>query len=258
MRARTHVFALVLLTLLSTWGLSGCAQKEAATAPKTDTSAKDVEKADEHSQHAEAKAAGHKREDHGRHDHRGHGHKGGEHKDHKHGGHHDNEPAPQGTVKIGDRVPDFSVRTLDGKGVKLTELQKDETRTKNGVVVLSFWCATCHSCRDVEHLLAELSKNYEGQAAVIALDANVDDTAESVAAFVKKNGLEMPVVLDPGGNTADLFGVNRTTTTVVIDGSGVLRYCCQFRQNGGGSAGEALKAVLAGKEVAVKTTSHNG
>jgi peroxiredoxin len=107
-------------------------------------------------------------------------------------------------------------------------------------------------------LLAKLHKDYEGQAAVIALDANSDDTAESVAAFLKKQPLELPVVLNSNGNTADLFGVKKTTTTVVIDGDGILRYCGQFRRKSGGSAEEALKAILAGKEVAIKTTPHNG
>src|SRR5262249_33672127 len=150
------------------------------------------------------------REEHQQHTHKGHAHNGGEHKHHKAGGHHRNEPAPQGRVKVGDKVPDFPVRTLDGKSVKLSELQKDEKRTKTGIVVLSFWCATCHSCRDVEHQLANLYKDYAGQAAVLALDANDDDTAETVTAFLKKNGLDLPVVLDPSGDTADLFGVKRT------------------------------------------------
>jgi thiol-disulfide isomerase/thioredoxin len=196
----------------------------------------------DHKDHAEGKMAGHR----------------GEHKDHEAGGHQDNEPAPPGAVKVGDQVPDFSVRALDDKSVKLSELRRDERRTKSGIIVLSFWCSTCHSCRDVEHLLAKLAKDYEGQASVLVLAANADETPESVTAFLKKKGLDLPVVLAPGGNTADLFGVRRTTTTVVIDGNGVLRYCGQFRQKGGGSAEEALKAVLAGKEVAIKTTRQKG
>jgi peroxiredoxin len=196
----------------------------------------------DHKDHAKDKMAGHR----------------GAHKDHGAGGHQDNEPAPPGAVKVGDQVPDFSVRILDGKSVKLSELQNDERRTKNGVVVLSFWCSTCHSCRDVEHHLAQLSKDYAGRVAVLALAANAGETTESVTAFLKKKGLELPVVLDPSGNTADLFGVRKTTTTVVIDGSGVLRYCGQLRQKGGGSAEEALQAVLAGKAVAIKTTPHKG
>ncbi|MCI0459357.1 MAG: TlpA family protein disulfide reductase [Gemmataceae bacterium] len=252
------MFALALLPLIATWGLSGCSKKESAATTKTDTRNTEAEQGNEHGQHAEAKMAGHKRGEHGRHDHKKGGHQRGEHKDHKDGEHHDQETAPQGSVKVGDKVPDFSVQTLDGKSVKLSELQKDERRTKKGIVVLSFWCTTCHSCRDVEHLLAKLSKDYEGQAAVIALDANADETAQDAAAFVKKKGLALPVVLDPSGHTADLFGIRRTTTTVVIDGNGVLRYCGQFRRGDGASAEEALKAVLAGREVAVKTTPHSG
>jgi hypothetical protein len=110
----------------------------------------------------------------------------------------------------------------------------------------------------VENLLAKLSKDYEGQAAVFALAANANETAQDVAAFLKQNGLELPVVLDPNGGTADLFGIKMTTTTVVIDGNGVLRYCGQFRQKDGGSAEAALMAVLVGQEVAVKTTPHRG
>ena len=72
-------------------------------------------------------------------------------------------------------------------------------------------------------------------------------------------GLALPIVLDPGGRTADLFGTEVTTTTVVIDGNGVLRYCGRFGQGDEvASAEAALKAVLAGKEVAVKTTPHDG
>jgi thiol-disulfide isomerase/thioredoxin len=162
-------------------------------------------------------------------------------------------PKRKGTVTVGTKVPDFSVRALDGKTVKLSELQKDQKRTKTGAVVLSFWCSTCHSCRRMEHHLDKLAKDYLGQAAVIALDANAGETAEKVAALARKKGLTMPIVLDPTGRTADVFGTEVTTTTVVIDGKGVLRYCGRF-----GQAEQALKAVLAGKEVAVKTTPHDG
>ncbi len=332
MKVGCKVIGLVLLTLIVTWGLSGCSKTESATITKTEIRNKEVGKGDEHAKFAEAEKASHQGEEHGHHhkdghargvhndykhgdhkhgEHHGnatethakhaesenaghkeehanhhleHGHKRGEHKDPKHGdpkhgdpkhsdpkhsdpkhsahpkhgAHRDHETATQGSVKVGDKTPDFSVRTLDGKSVKLSELQKDVSQTKYGVVVLSFWCTTCHSCRDVEDMLARLHEDYEGQAAVIGLSANADETAEIVAAFVKKNALKLPIVLDPSGNTADLFGVNKTTTTVVIDGNGVLRYCGQFRQKGGGSAEEALKAVLAGKEVAIKTTPHNG
>ena len=189
--------------------------------------------------------------------------KHGDHKEHdgeKKSDGHAHKDAPHGgtIVKVGNRVPDFSIRTLDGKSVMLSELQKDEKRTTKGVIVLSLWCSTCHSCRHVEAHLGKLAKDYDGKAVVIALDANADDTAETVAAFIKKNKLTVPIFFDPNGGAADIFGIEQTTTTVVIDGEGVLRYCGQFRQKGGGSAEDAIKAVLAGHDVTIKTTPQKG
>jgi thiol-disulfide isomerase/thioredoxin len=166
-------------------------------------------------------------------------------------------PKRQG-VAVGEQVPDFSVRTLDGKAVKLSEIRKDEKRTKKGVVVLSFWCSTCASCRRVEHDLDRLAKDYEGRAAVIALDANAGETVQRVAAFAREQGLTLPIVLDPAGGSADLFGNEVTTTTAVIDGAGVLRYYGRFKDGDHAYAAEALKAVLDGKEVVVKSTSPDG
>jgi peroxiredoxin len=258
MNVGTTVFVVAVSTLIATCGLSGCSKQQAAATTNSDTRSTVAAPGDEHADHAAAHKLAHQGTAHGPHDdHRHHGHQAG-HPHHRGGGHHDNPTAPQGAVQVGDKVPDFVVRTLDGKSVTISELQRDESQTKLGIVVLSFWCTTCHSCRDMEHLLARLCKEYAGQAAVIALAANADETAGSVAAFLNKNGLELPVVLDPSGSTADLFGVNRTTTTVVIDGQGVLRYCGQFQQEDGGSAEEALQAVLAGQEVAIKATPHYG
>jgi thiol-disulfide isomerase/thioredoxin len=163
----------------------------------------------------------------------------------------------EGGIAVGAKVPDFAVKTLDGKTVKLSDLQKDK-RTKQGVVVLSFWCSTCSSCRRVEQHLDKLAQDYAGQALVLALDANAGETADAVSAFAKEKGLTLPIVLDPGGQVADLLGNEVTTTTVVIDGSGVLRYFGRFRDGERAYAEAALKEVLAGQEVRVKTTVPDG
>lgn len=253
MTIRVHAMLLAVLSAISTLGLNGCSHHDSAT---SEARGSEAEHGGKRPQHVEGQTPGRKRHEAGD-EQTPPGH---EHADHKHHAQtpQRDRPGPAVVVKVGDRVPDFSVQTLDGKRVKLSELQKDKSRTKTGVVVLSFWCTTCHSCRHVEKQLAKLHKDHAGQAAVIALDANADDTAEGATAYVKKHALALAVVLDPSGQTADLFGTQRTTTTVVIDGDGVLRYCGQFRQKGGGSVEAALRAVLAGEEVAVKTTPHMG
>jgi len=162
-----------------------------------------------------------------------------------------------GSIAVGDKVPEFEV-TIDGKTFKLSELQKNSALTENGTLVLTFWCSFCHSCRHVEKDLDKLAKQYHGQVGVIALDASAGETAEAVAEFAAKHGLTVPIALNASGTAADIFGTGRTTTTIVIDSEGVLRYCGQFGDNRHAYAADALEAVLAGEEVRVKKTRHKG
>jgi RNA polymerase sigma factor (sigma-70 family) len=164
----------------------------------------------------------------------------------------------KGPLVVGQQVADFSVTDLAGKELRFSEMRQAAKRAKKGVIVLSFWCSFCGSCRLVEDNLDRLAKDYQDEATVIALDASAGETAEKVSAYVKKKGLTLPIVLDPTGATADLFGTKVTTTTVVIDGDGVVRYCGRFSDGKLVYTEEALKAVLAGAEVPVKTTPHDG
>jgi thiol-disulfide isomerase/thioredoxin len=182
-------------------------------------------------------------------------HRGGSH---GHGHAHADQPDEHSnTIAIGDKVPDFEV-VIDGKKWKLSELQRDPAVTSDGTLVLTFWCSFCHSCRHVEQQLDSLAMQYRGKVGVIALDASAGETAEKVAAFAAKQGLTLPIALSSGGAAADIFGTRVTTTTVVIDGDGILRYCGQFGDRENSFAQDALEAVLAGEEVPVKKTRQKG
>ena len=174
----------------------------------------------------------------------------------RHGGHGaDGEKPAPGALAVGDKVPDFVVRDLKGRAIRLSELRK---KTKSGVVSLTFWCSFCHSCRGVEETLDRNARDYKGKAIVAVLDASAGETVEKVSAFAKKTGLTLPILMDAPGKTADLFGVNVTTSTVVIDGKGTLRYRGRFVAGAKTYATDALDAVLAGKDVPVKETTLAG
>lgn len=158
-------------------------------------------------------------------------------------------------LAVGDRVPDFTVRDLQGKTHRLSELRK---QTKSGIVSLTFWCSFCHSCRHVEERLDRFARDYKGQAVVAAIDASAGETAAAVGAFAKKKGLSLPILMDAPGKVADLFGVKVTTTTVLIDGQGILRYRGRLLEEEQFLAGDALKAVLVGEPVARKETPQRG
>ena len=185
----------------------------------------------------------------------GHQHASG-HAGHGHA-HSDQHGTDSGAVAIGDKVPDFEV-VIDGKTWKLSELQKDPDVTSDGTLVLTFWCSFCHSCRHVEHQLDKLAAEYRGKVGVMALDASAGETAAGVAAFAAEEGLTLPIAMSSGGAAADIFGTRVTTTTVVIDGDGILRYCGQFSDRDNNFAEDALQAVLAGEEVPVQKTRQKG
>jgi peroxiredoxin len=162
------------------------------------------------------------------------------------------DPKP---LAVGDKVQDFTVTDIAGKTWKLSELQK---RTDSGVVSLTFWCTFCHSCRMMEARFQKAAAEYKDKAAVLGIDASAADTAKKVENFIREKKFSVPVFIDSDGKAADLFGVRLTTTTVVIDKTGILRYRGQFGAEDSPHAQNALRAVLDGKEVAVKETSPAG
>lgn len=161
-------------------------------------------------------------------------------------------------VKVGDKVPSFVVVNLEGKSESLADLQKDPKSGQPRPIVLTFWCSFCDSCRGIDQPLDKLAAEYKGKATVVAIDASAPDSAADIKAFVTEHKLTLPVVVDKKGAAADLFGAHVTTTTVVIDAAGTLRYRGRFSQADHSFAAEALKAVLDGKDVHTKETKPRG
>lgn len=158
-------------------------------------------------------------------------------------------------LKVGEKVENLVVNDLAGKSWSLADLQK---RSESGVVSLTFWCTFCHSCRTMEARLQTMADDFRDKAAVLGVDASAADSAEKIKDFTRSKKFTVPVFLDAAGEVADLFGIRLTTTTVVIDKSGVLRYRGQFDGQGIAHAQNALTAVLEGKEVAVNETTPAG
>jgi peroxiredoxin len=155
--------------------------------------------------------------------------------------------------RLGEEVRDFTVTDNTGKTFRLGTLR----RTKEGtgkIAVLTFWCTTCHSCRDIERGFDEKAKEYQGQGVLfLAVDSNFTDNPKRVNRFLEQNELGFPVLMDPGSEIARYFGARLTTTTAVIDADGRLRYY------GGFAAAEAaVRNLMAGEEVAIPESPGGG
>jgi peroxiredoxin len=117
--------------------------------------------------------------------------------------------------------------------------------------------------------LADLHKEYAAKGVqFLAVNSNLQDTPDRVAAHAKKHGLPFPVVKDAGNVLADQLEAKRTPEVFIFDAKGVV--CYQGRiddQFGVGfqrakatrrDLAVALDELLAGKGVSQPTTSAPG
>jgi peroxiredoxin len=119
-------------------------------------------------------------------------------------------------ISYGDRAPGFSLQALDGKTVSLADF-------RGKVVMVHFWATWCPPCVEEMPTLEQLSRSI-GARDLEILAVSVDEGgADAVAAFMRKNGLSIPVLLDPGRSIAKLYGTFKFPETYVIDQQGVVR-----------------------------------
>lgn len=118
-------------------------------------------------------------------------------------------------------APDFTLPTLTGGNVTLSELQ-------GTLVVLNFWSIGCSFCRQQLPYLENVAQQTAGQIEVIAV--NVVDSAENVQSFFGEYEPTMTVALDENSevfvNYCQNFGNSRTFIpfTLFIDSEGLVQY----------------------------------
>ena len=109
----------------------------------------------------------------------------------------------------------FTLRKLDGSPLPLAQF-------KGKVLVLDFWATWCLPCRELEPLLGQVGKKYEGQADVAFLAVNGEDDESRVAPYVAREKLAVPVAFADGFD--DFLGVKSLPTIIVLDRTGKIAY----------------------------------
>jgi peroxiredoxin len=146
---------------------------------------------------------------------------------------------------LGKTLPEFDFQTLGGDSLKLSELRE---KSPTGVVLLTFWCTECASCRATEESLAQVTQQFAGQAKVVAVASSKDDTPRTVQAYLEKHKTGIEVLMDSKGRFARHLGVDTTTTTVILDQSGRVRYYGTLKRGKKFFAVDPLKQVI-GKKI---------
>ena len=147
---------------------------------------------------------------------------------------------------VGETLPNFEFKTLNGQTVKLSELSEASPK---GLVMLTFWCTTCASCRATESRLADLARRYRSKAKVVAVSSSANDSAADIQAYFKRHSVDLPVILDPDSALGHRLGAQRTTTTVLVGPDGKVLYFGTLVKDKKNYAEDALQEVLGGRRV---------
>ena len=117
---------------------------------------------------------------------------------------------------IGQPAPDFTLKRLDGKNVRLAELRGD-------VVMINFWATWCGPCRQEMPLLDKLYANYKDLGFVL-LGVNVEADAKAMGKYLKDVPVSFPILSDSSNSVAKLYGVAGMPSTVLVDRDGKVRF----------------------------------
>jgi thiol-disulfide isomerase/thioredoxin len=111
-------------------------------------------------------------------------------------------------VVVGNTIPDFSLKSLDGRTVSKDSL-------KGEVVVLNFWASWCGPCMGEIPELKQVAANSKARIVGIALD---DDGAETVKPFAESHQINYTVLLGDQDIFQQFNGVG-IPYTLVLDRS---------------------------------------
>lgn len=145
-------------------------------------------------------------------------------------------------MKAGDRAPDFTKTTYDGKSIQLSKL------TAEKVVVLFFYprdfspICTAQACA-----FRDAFQDFTDAGATVVGVSSDDETSHDK--FSKEHRLPFPLVSDADGKLREAFGVPKALfimpgrTTYVIDRQGIVRDVFTAHLAGGDHVKQALAIV---------------
>lgn len=110
-------------------------------------------------------------------------------------------------------APAWELKDLDGKPVKLADF-------KGKVVLLNFWATWCPPCRAEIPDLISLQQQYSPRGLVVIGVAMDHGGAAVVRPYVKKFGIEYPIVIGNQKIGEAYGGIEVLPTTFVIDRKG--------------------------------------
>jgi peroxiredoxin len=124
----------------------------------------------------------------------------------------------QSIAEVGKLAPDFSLKTVEGKEISLSDL-------KGKAVLINLWASWCPPCRyEMPGIQAAYEKYKSRGLVVLGINFTVQDNLQDVKAFIQELNLTFPILLDETGDvSAGLYGMRGLPTSYFIDPEGVIQ-----------------------------------
>jgi len=124
------------------------------------------------------------------------------------------KPKTETGPEIGKLAPDFTLQTIDGQIITLSEF-------RDKAVLLNFWVSSCAACVDeIPHFQTMFDE--QANEAVVVLAINCGESNQTVKSIVGGMELTFPILLDPDGKVCTAYQ-RGAPTTFLIDGKGIIR-----------------------------------
>ncbi len=125
--------------------------------------------------------------------------------------------ADDAQAKEGHQAPDFALKTLEGKTLRLSELRGKK------VVLINFWATWCPPCRLEMPTMQQIYSEY-GKKGFEILAVNIEpDAKQEIREFIKELRLTFPVLLDPQMKVAREYRLFGLPASVLVDRKGIVR-----------------------------------
>jgi cytochrome c biogenesis protein CcmG, thiol:disulfide interchange protein DsbE len=124
-----------------------------------------------------------------------------------------NEVAP-GFARVASLgAPEFTLRTLDGQNLALSDLA-------GKTVVVNFWNTWCAPCQEEAPALAEFYNRHKDETDFAMIGIVRDDTEKAVREYVEDKHVGWTIALDPKSKAALAYGTTGQPETFVIGPDG--------------------------------------